>query len=507
MAGPSSATRPISILVCDDEVRVRALLERVLRDEGYRVETVSDGQAAIALLRSGAEYDLVITDMRMPRAGGFAVLEAARAAPSAPVVVAVTGYASIDETVLAIRSGAADYLAKPFHVDRLLEVVANVTKGRREGAPVPVAPPPPPADDGSSRCGLVGESEVMRGVYARVLRLAPLEATVLIQGEAGAGKEVAAAALHELSSRKRGPFVRASCATTDRALLEKALFGSEQGPAGFFQAARGGTLFLDAVGEVPLELQAKLLHAIEKKEVLRAGGTRTEPVDVRVVAATDRDLDAAARRGRFRDDLYLHLSAFVLALPPLRERRGDIPLLVRSHLPRFARELRKEVPALTLEALGRLVTYDWPGNVSELETTLRALVACAGGPLIDVHDLPPRIAALAPSLEGSRSGDSPPGVELGYHAAKNRVIEQFERSYFKALVAATGDNLSAAARKAGLDRKSLREKLRRLGIKMRAEPSTEGDASAEAEGGRAEEGLPDPDETRDLKAWREREEA
>lgn len=480
VTSPVSAARRLSILVCDDEARFRAMLEQVLRDEGYDVKTVPDGSAALAVLGSDARFDLVITDMRMPGLGGFAVLEAARKAPSSPAVVAITGYASIDETVLAIQHGASDYLAKPFPIDRLLEVVANVTKDRDRGArtppPAPMKEPEPPA----AVEGFIGSSEAMRGVYARLLRFAPLDATVLIQGETGTGKEIAAAALHDLSPRKRRSLVRVNCANIERTLFESALFGHVRGSFtgavtdkdGLFHAAAGGTIFLDEIGEVPLDLQPKLLRAIERKEFLRVGGTAAERVDVRIVAATNRDLEIAARRGRFREDLYFRLSGFVLEIPPLRERRDDVPLLVQHFLARFAREQNKPEPGASPDVMGRLVAYDWPGNVRELENSVRALVACAAGPTIERGDLPPRLAAVAPR-EVSLGGDA--SLPSDYHAAKGRVLDAFERRYFAELVARHGQNLSAAARAAGLDRKSLREKLRKLGLSLRGSDSESSD--------------------------------
>jgi len=456
---PATSVRRLSILVCDDEARFRAMLEQVLVDEGHDVRTVPDGHAAIAALEKGS-FDLVITDMRMPGVDGFAVLDAARRTPSAPAVVAITGYASIDETVLAIRHGAQDYLAKPFPIDRLLEVVATVTRDRPR-APERPAPPEPVQ-------GFVGASEPMRAVHARLLRFAPLDATVLIQGETGTGKELAAAALHDLSPRKHATLVRVNCANIERTLFESALFGHVRGSFtgavadkdGLFHAAQGGTIFLDEVGEIPLDLQAKLLRAIERKEFLRVGGTAPERVDVRIVAATNRDLETQAKRGGFREDLYFRLSGFVLEIPPLRERRDDVPLLVANFLGRFAREQKKPEPTISEDALGRLAAYDWPGNVRELENVVRALVACATSETIGTGELPPRIAALPPQEVGTGA------LPLDYHAAKEKVVSAFERRYFVELVQKHGANLSSAARAAGLDRKSLREKLRKLGLKI-----------------------------------------
>ncbi len=489
MAASASTTRPLSILVCDDEARFRAMLEQVLRDEGHDVRTVGDGQAAIEELRRGTGFDLVITDMRMPGKNGFAVLEEARKAATPPAVVAITGYASIDETVQAIRHGASDYLAKPFPIDRLLEVVATVTRDRPTPAPKRIPTPPRPAprpaprdtpaprpgapEQPAGNCGFVGDSEAMTVVYARLLRYAPLDATVLIQGETGTGKELAAAALHDLSPRKHRPLVRVNCANIERTLFESALFGHVRGSFtgaladkdGLFHAANGGTIFLDEIGEVPLDLQPKLLRAIERKEFLRVGGTTAERVDVRIVAATNRELETAAKHGRFREDLFFRLSGFVLEIPPLRERRDDIALLVESFLPRFAKEQSKPVPQIAAEVLGRLGAYDWPGNVRELENTVRALVACALGPTIEVRDLPSRIATLEPSGVAGIAPASP--LPLDYHAAKGRILDAFERRYFHELVSKHGQNLSAAARAAGLDRKSLREKLKKLGIALR----------------------------------------
>jgi DNA-binding NtrC family response regulator len=497
-----TTTKGVSILVCDDEARFRAMLEQALREDGHTVTTVGDGHAAIGALAKG-DFDLVITDMRMPGLDGFAVLEAARKAPSRPAAVAITGYASIDETVLAIRHGAADYLAKPFPIDRLLEVVATVTRDRASAA----RRTPPPREHAEAAAagsehgyaGFVGESAPMRAVYARLLRFAPLDATVLIQGETGTGKELAAAALHDLSHRKRKALVRVNCANIERSLFESALFGHVRGSftgaigdqGGLFHAADGGTIFLDEVGEIPLDLQAKLLRVIERKEFLRIGGTTPEHVDARIVAATNRDLEKAAKKGRFREDLYFRLSGFVLEIPPLRERREDVPLLVEHFLDLAcrgapgpagpaalgaaggARSAEAGRPPLDVspEAMGRLVAYDWPGNVRELENTVRALVACANGPRIEKDDLPARVAALAPRDLTAGVGQ-PSVLPLDYHTAKARLLEAFERRYFAELVASHGQNVSSAARAAGLDRKSLREKLKKLGLSLRGGEDT-----------------------------------
>jgi two-component system response regulator AtoC len=473
-----------TVLLCDDEPRFRTMLERVLQDEGHRVTSIADGREAIACLAS-SPFDVVITDIRMPGVDGFEVIGAARRSTGPPAVIAITGYASIDDTVRAIRCGATDYLAKPFPIERFLEVLASATRERVPTPPRPtsleVPEETPRRTPRAAPVGeLVGESDAMRQVYARLLRFAPTDATVLIQGETGTGKELAAAALHDLSARKRGQLVRVNCANIERSLFESALFGHVRGSftgahadkEGLFHAARGGTIFLDEVGEIPLDMQAKLLRAIERKEFLRVGGTAPEKVDVRIIAASNRDLEAAARRGAFREDLWFRLSGFVIVMPPLRERKDDVARLCEHLLGRQAREQGKPSPTIAPDALARLLAYDWPGNVRELENALRSIVTISAGPTIEVQDLPPRIAALPPA-----SVPLAPAT-LDYHEAKRRVLEQFERSYFRDVVAHSS-SISEAARRTGLDRKSLREKVKKLGLALPGAEKEPEDGSAE----------------------------
>src|SRR5918911_1490243 len=381
------------VLVVDDEQSLRKVLAATLQREGYEVTVCGDGEEAIsALERDGA--DVVVTDLVMPRMDGLSLLrKVVSRHPDVPVIV-VTAHGRIDSAVEAMKAGAFDFLAKPFDHGELKSIIAkackqsdfnqrNVVEARQEG--------------GARRyTEIVGRGPRMQELQQVIAKVADAPSTVLIQGESGTGKELVATALHEMSSRRDKPFIKINCAAIPRELVEAELFGFEKGAftgavqskPGRFELADGGTLFLDEIGEIPIEMQVKLLRAIQESEFERVGGVKTTRVEVRLVAATSRDLTREIAAGRFREDLFYRLNVVPIHLPPLRERREDIPLLVEHFRQKYNARLRKNVEKIEDDALACLAAYSWPGNIRELENVLERTILFAEGPRIGVKDLP-----------------------------------------------------------------------------------------------------------------------
>ncbi len=443
-----------TILVVEDEEGLRELLKAALGRLGHKVEACPSAEAALEFLRV-REPDVVLTDLRLPGMSGEDLLRRLKAIkPSLPVVV-LSGYGRAKDIVEVIRAGAEDYLSKPVATADLEVVLLKAVKKHRllkENAALKAELA------GSGLAGLDGSGKAMEDLRALVARLAPSEATVLVLGESGVGKEVVARALHTLSGRASGPFVEVNAGSLPATLFEAELFGARKGAftgaeatrEGLFQAADGGTLFLDEVGEVPMESQAKLLRVLENREVKMLGDTRLRRVDVRVVAATNRDLEAEVAAGRFRKDLFFRLSVVPLRVPPLRDRMEDLPLLVESLLRRLSpsRPFR-----LTPEALKRLLAHDWPGNVRELRNALERAVVLARG-----EELGPEDFLL--DVPGAQSAHSGP-----FMGAKKEVLAAFEKAYVRRALDESGGNVSLAARRAGLDRKNFQVLMKKHGQK------------------------------------------
>ncbi|MDY7232741.1 sigma-54-dependent transcriptional regulator [Hyalangium rubrum] len=456
----SEASRP-SVLVVDDKENMLKLFSRIL-GEAYAVTTAGDGERALALLAS-REFDVVVTDIQMPGADGFAVLrEVKRRAPSTEVVL-VTAYASIPKAVEAMREGAYDYLSKPFDPDEVALVVARALARRRqqqetEGLKEKLAAAP-------DFHGLLGTSAPMRQACAMLAQGAARDFTVLLLGETGTGKELAARAVHAESPRRAGPFVAVNCGALPAELVESELFGHAKGAftgataarVGLFEEASGGTLFLDEVGELPLPVQVKLNRALQEKEVRRVGTTTPIKVDARVVAATHRDLQAEVAAGRFREDLYYRLNVFTVRMPPLRERREDLPLLALHFLAKAGRPLEGFTP----EALRALTSAPWPGNVRQLENAVARAVAVAQGPRIQLEDLPPELGRSA------GGGALPPEslAKLPYREAVDSARDAVSRDYLTALMQEFSGNVTHAADRAGMERESLHRLLKRYGVR------------------------------------------
>jgi two-component system response regulator AtoC len=449
------------VLVVDDKENIRKLLARIL-GESYDVTTAADGLGAIALL-AAQHFDAVVTDLRMPGADGFEVLRVAKTRSPETEVIMMTAYATVPDAVEAMRQGAFDYLAKPFDPDDAALVVARALERRR--LPVAVAPT---GESPYAFHNLVGRSPSMAEVYRLLEQASRLDITVLLEGETGTGKELAARAVHFHGARKERRFVPINCGALPAELVESELFGHARGAftgaagakPGLFEEAEGGTLFLDEIGELPLAVQVKLNRALQEKEIRRVGDVKATPVDVRVIAATHRDLKAEVQAGRFREDLFYRLNVFPVRLPPLRERREDVPLLAAHFLAKHANALRRPLSGFDPEALRALAGYPWPGNVRELENAVERAVALAEGERVTVRDLPPDVT-------GGQAGAIPPELlaAMPYRDAVDLARDRVSREYLAALLLEFEGNVTRAAERAGMERESLHRLLKRYGVR------------------------------------------
>ncbi len=489
------------ILVADDEVNLRRVLVALLRRDGHEVVQASDGGEALTMLDH--DLDVVITDLRMPKADGMEVLRtAARTIPHVPVIM-VTAYGSVGQAVEAIKAGAFDYIEKPFEQDQIRAIVAKAVGQAMANRAAPRAALYTTGDDGDGeargRYGLVGDSPEMHAIFDVIATVADTPTTVLITGESGTGKELVAKALHEQSSRKGGPFIKINCAAIPKNLMESELFGYEKGAftgatsakPGRFELADGGTLFLDEIGEIPVEMQVKLLRAIQESEFERVGGLKTIKVDVRLITATNRDLEAEIARGAFREDLYYRLAVVPLQIPPLRKRRGDIPLLVRHIIRKFNERLKKSVTGISEAALLVLEAHTWPGNIRELENVLERTILFGKSEVIDRADLPDERTAAAPARAAPGSagtsaataadpdsdhddgddGDGEPTGELSGDTSLKEIVRaetsRVERELIVKALDETHGNVTQAAKLLKISRKSLQMKMKDFGLRDR----------------------------------------
>jgi DNA-binding NtrC family response regulator len=443
-----------TILVADDDLVARDLLVEVLVREGYRVRAAGGGEEAIRLAESEV-FDLALIDLRMPDVDGLAVLAKIRALDPAPPVLILTAFATIETAIDAIRRGAYDYLSKPFRIDeiklgvrRALEAQQLVRDNRQF------------REELRGRYvveGLIGQSPEMVAIYRLVARVAGLDTTVLLQGETGTGKELVARAIHYASPRAARPFVVVDCAALPESLFESELFGHERGAftgavqsrRGMLETADGTTCFLDEISELSLGLQAKLLRVLQERVLRRVGGNEPIPVNLRLIAATNRDLRKRVEEGTFREDLYYRLNGVTITMPPLRERGADIPLLAHDFMQRYAAAAGKRLEGFSREALALLADYRWPGNVRELEHAVERAVALCRSALILPEDLPPEIRA-----ETARPPELP---------ARRMTLEEVKRWYVAAVLEETGGNKLRAAEILGIDRRTLYRILEREG--------------------------------------------
>lgn len=442
-----------AILVVDDDADMRELAQDMLNDRGHQVSVAGSGEEALKLLAE-EDYAVVLTDLRMKGMQGLELLNQIKREYPEVNVVLMTAFGSVDTAVEAMKHGASDYLTKPVKKDELIRVVERVIREaalRRE-----VDRLRKEVRKEYSFHQILGKSKAIQAVFDLIRRVADSPTNVLITGESGTGKELVAKAIHYNSSRKEAPFVPVNCAAIPEQLLESELFGHMRGAftdakvdkRGLFEEAQKGTLFLDEISELPLMLQAKLLRAIQEKEIRRVGATKPIAVDVRIIAATNLNLADEVKNKRFREDLYYRLNVIELKLPPLRERREDIPLLVDAFLKKCAETGGKPVKGISEAALAMLIDYAWPGNVRELENVIERAVTLSRGDKVSPDDLPP-------AVQGAR-GDR---RVLDEAAEKSLPLHEVEKEYIKKILEKTGGNKYQAAHVLGIDRKTLYRKL------------------------------------------------
>jgi DNA-binding NtrC family response regulator len=436
-----------------------------------------DGEQGLTMLREN-HIDLIVTDLKMPKVDGMTLLrEALRESPDLPIVM-ITAHGTVDTAVEALKLGAFDYLTKPFDKDEVRQVVAKALKTRalaQEEATtsVPFAPP-----EAGARFGIIGASAGLTDLYAVLERVADSPTTVLITGESGTGKELVARALHEHSTRKDKPFIKVNCAAIPKELIESELFGYERGAftgavsskPGRFELANGGTLFLDEVGEIPVEMQVKLLRALQESEFERVGGIKTIHVDVRLVAATNRDLKKLIAANAFREDLFYRLNVVSIRLPALRERDTDIPLLVEHFLKKFNERLKKQVTGVEPEALEILSAYTWPGNIRELENVMERSVLFCDAQKLRVEDLPGELrgfssGSVAPPASDPATSGMPLSAEGGLKEHVKVAMSRLERDLVSRALKQTSGNVTHAARLLKISRKGLQLKMKELGLR------------------------------------------
>ena len=456
------------ILILDDEADVAASWARILELAGYQCVVTTEPQEAVRFLESDRP-DLLLTDLRMPGLDGMEMLRRARHLnPKMPVVM-LTGYASVESAVAAVKAGAFDYLQKSFSNDQLKLTVERALATRRLELEVHHL-----RDQLRSVFGfenIVGRSAALQQVLELVRKAARSDANILILGESGTGKELIARAIHANSPRAAQPFVPVDCASLPENLLESELFGHEKGAftgavatrQGLMETGNRGTLFLDELGELPLGLQSKLLRALQERRIRHVGGNRELDVDVRIVSATNRDLRALVAAGKFREDLYYRVNVIDIALPPLRERAGDVELLATSFLRRYAGGAPARIKGFEPEAMIALETYSWPGNVRELQNVVERACALAEGEMITLAELPQHLRAPASQVSVPTTAES--AAKLTLKEAKERWIGQLEAAYVADLLQREGGNISEAARKAGVDRKTLHRLLNKHGMR------------------------------------------
>ncbi len=454
------------ILVADDEANLRRVLSAMLERDGYDVHTVSDGAAALKALTE-RHVDVVVTDLRMPKLDGMEVLKRATAEhPEVPVII-ITAHGTVDTAVEALKLGAFDYITKPFEQTELRNVIGKAarTLDLRERA-FSIEP----GERGRYR--IIGEAPQMREVYEVIEKVADTPSSVLITGESGTGKELIARALHENSSRKDSPYICVNCAAIPPDLIESELFGYERGAftgavttkPGRFELSDGGTLFLDEIGEIPVNMQVKLLRALQEQTFERVGGIKTLEVDVRLITATNRDLRHEIDEGRFREDLYYRMNVVHVHLPPLRERKSDIPLLLEHFLAKFNARLDRDVKGFSAAALARLGAHPWRGNIRELENVVERCMLFCDGEEVQTKHLPPEIRGAERDAD---STDEHAEAEAGggLKAAVKEATAKVERELIVRALEQMKGNVTHAARILKISRKSLQTKMKELGLR------------------------------------------
>src|ERR1700720_2932243 len=472
-----------TILIVDDEKHTRDGLRSLLEDD-YDVYVAEDIRGALDVLER-EQVDLLLTDLRLGNEDGMTLIDRALKMPHPPICIMMTAYGSVDIAVEAMKRGAYDFVTKPLNLDKVEMLIARALQGRKleqENRTLRQQ-----VDERYGLENIIGESSALHEVLDTIRQVAPSSANVLIEGESGTGKELAAHAIHNLSRRNKAKFVTVHCAALSPQLLESELFGHERGAftgaherrIGRFEQASGGTLFLDEVAEIPLTTQVKLLRVMsEERAFERVGGNQTLRADVRIIAATNKNLETLVREGKFRDDLFFRLNVVRITMPPLRERKEDIPLLVRGFLRHFAKANDKKIVDLTTEAMNALLTYNWPGNVRELRTAIEHGVVMATGPKITVRDLP---MAVRQAADTQLPRGISPAKAFGEKSSPLDLHET-ERKLILQALATTNGNVTAAAKKLGISRRTLHRKINEMNATKAAEVASS--ASAHKKNGR-----------------------
>lgn len=456
------------ILVVDDELSMREFLKILLEKEGYEVSTASEAASAIDLIKN-QDFDLVLSDVKMPGMGGLSLLEKIKEINSSIPVIMITAFASPENAVVAMRSGAFDYITKPFKVDEIIKIIKSAISAPVSGVKDEIT------DAVDSFEGIIGNSSEMLKIYNLIARIAPTPASILIYGESGTGKELVAQAIHNLSKVNHKPFVPITCSAIPESLLESELFGHVKGAftgaisnkIGLFELADGGSVFLDEIGELTPLIQTKLLRVLQERELKRVGGTDTIKVNVRIIAATNKNLEEEIIGGRFREDLFYRLAVVPLRVPPLRERKGDVPLLVNYFLQKYSDKMEKDVQEISSYALKVLMEYDFPGNVRELENIIERGVALEGSNII----LPESLTLSTYKREGKpveKISDSFISVESEdelYSKGLDEIMAALEKKMIEHALAKTDNSKIQAAELLKISFRSLRYKVQKYNIK------------------------------------------
>ncbi len=445
-----------NILVVDDEKDICMALNILLTKEGYTVKMAYNGEEAVERIRQ-EDFDIVITDVKMEKMDGFQVLNEAQTIAPETSVVMMTAFASVGSAVEAMRAGASDYITKPFINDEIRLTVKRILQGRELQMENQILRQEL-SQRPSAFKNIIGSSEPMQKVFQIMEKVIPSKSNILITGESGTGKGLVAQAIHESGPRKDKPFISINCGAIPENLLESELFGHKKGAftsanedkKGLITMAHTGTLFLDEIGELPQSLQVKLLHVIQTKELTPVGDTRVITVDVRVIAATNADLMQRVKDGRFREDLYYRLNVIEIRMPSLRERRDDVPIIMKHYLKLFAEEAGKNIKDIDYEAMQALLAYDWPGNIRELRNTIERAIVLADGEIVTIHDLPDKFRTL--DVEGVST------------SSLRQALDSFEREYIKRSLTEHKGNKETAANKLGVDLATLYRKIKKLRI-------------------------------------------
>jgi len=442
--------RPVSILVVDDELSVRDSLTKWFKEDGYRTDAAADANEALKKLKPGI-WDIIFLDIKLPGMDGMELQQRIKSIDANATIIMITAYATVDTAVKSLKEGAHDYVTKPVDPDYLSHLVANVVKQRRllsENVQLKER-----IQELYEIDQMIGENPAILKVFEMIKTVAPTDTAVMIRGESGTGKELIARAIHSNSARRFFPIITINCGGLTEGLTESEFFGHEKGAftgalyrrKGKFDLANGGTIFLDEVGNIGPKAQTDLLRVIETKQFTRVGGDETIKVDFRLICATNRDLELVVKEGKFREDLYYRLNVFSISIPPLRERRSDIPLLCNYFLKKLAESTNKPVKGVSPEAMEQLENYHWPGNVRELRNAIERAIVVAKGPTITVDDLPIPFSSKT--------------------AAQDQSLEAVERAHIENMLEQMGWNITRSAEMLGIDRATLYHKIKKYGLR------------------------------------------